>query len=466
LNSVGGKPESEADSHVKRPATLPTVPVHGVKSDSIDTSNPRAIVLAKLGMLLKAGGDKIYSGLLQVFGDKQRADLIVAYAESFYNYVLAKRPLLVEPPLNVEGPIVAIKWHQKRNVFAVAHRQNAVYVYDYEGKTWLRSYLHEKNLVGITCLDWNPTSDDELVVGCATGVYLGHVSLPAIRKHQDHGNVKDKSHLSALKDLKTVKLDCPSLQNVSCIQWSPDGRFIVSGSHDNGNVYIFSIVDGGPGILLKRRAKYTQEIHFSPDGLYIALCQGPKLRIIETSTWKDRFVEYDTDVKNFNWFPDNSGGLFTLKDKCEIHSLQLVKVFPSVQYDVHCVHILQPEIFERENETLRINGKIRNMVLSPSGGRLLVSFEQDEFMNGSEHISVFQTQFNSRLGLSSDIFLNLGYIHGPLPMTMEEWESTTSMPPQAEFLQFQNESSVEGELALISWSNGRMQFFPFFYNQS
>lgn len=63
-------------------------------------------------------------------------------------------------------PIKQMAWHGHLMMFAIAHRQDAVYIYDMQLGQWSSCYLSDHRQQNITALQWKPCAGRQLAVGC------------------------------------------------------------------------------------------------------------------------------------------------------------------------------------------------------------------------------------------------------------------------------------------------------------
>jgi hypothetical protein len=61
--------------------------------------------------------------------------------------------------------IKAVAWHPHREVLAVAHQDDVLFVYQMEGHKWTSKILSHEFMVDISCLEWKYRSAGTLAVG-------------------------------------------------------------------------------------------------------------------------------------------------------------------------------------------------------------------------------------------------------------------------------------------------------------
>lgn len=295
------------------------------------------------------------------------------FSSSFHQFHSMRNQNISNPAVEQPRTDCAIRkliWHDRLMLFAIVHRQDAVYLYDMDAGRWHSTYLTDRRQQNVSCVQWQPCAGKTLAAGCALGVCLWRVS--AVNSDQTGGGggggVDEHSHstiqqqhkpaAAALQKQKPIVtkltkmqlvdrllatetrmtlLECNGFSNVSCLTFSPCGRYLAAGSSTGGSIVVWDMDLQLPTILRKIAAG-TIEIQFSPDGLYLLVSQQKSarndsdglLRIFETQSWTDTIIEYPAACLNLNWFPRANGFLFSERGKNEIHIIRLDKAFPSL----------------------------------------------------------------------------------------------------------------------------------------
>jgi WD40 repeat protein len=73
-------------------------------------------------------------------------------------------------------------------------------------------------------------------------------------------------------ETRMTLLSVPGVTQVSCLSFSPCGRFLAVGSAVNGSLVVWDM-DWQQPTLIRRMASGTLELAFSPDGLYLLVSQ-------------------------------------------------------------------------------------------------------------------------------------------------------------------------------------------------
>ena len=356
------------------------------------------------------------------------------------------------------GTIKVLAWQKGGHLLAICHRKDVVYVYDYVLHEWSSYSLgHSQLQTSVRCLAWQPNSSSQLIaVGCAKVVLLWRVRG---HRHQ-HGQGK-------FFEEPVHQLIVDGFTDISAMDWSPCGKYLVVGSGSSGDVLVWNVDDLEWTRLWFNMAS-TQQIRFSPDGLYVVITQrlykgSGRLRILETCKWSETYINYDTPCRNLEWMPDSKCFLFTLHNKSEIHSIRLTHGFPSRNYAFNNTEKTELKSFDVETGVIECGGIIDKMSLSPSGTRLIISFAGEHV--GAEYLMCLSVKiFGPYAAVNRDSFMEIGYIHGPIPLQEEADDGTRNQAIRATHVSFAQQYD-KGALAAIAWNNGRISLFPFFFAQ-
>lgn len=418
-------------------------------------------------------------------------------------------------------PIKCMSWHPESLLLALAHRQDVIFLFDMVSSRWMNFNLADERQRGIQCMQWAPKLDNVLVVGCKDGFCLWlvnslHSRMNAIPEKYSQSNAGLKQKDAAL-DNNYYKSSNPSssgldelsqmpqrgkqpssnlmkfyahesLKNISGLCISPTSSFIVFSSSDTSNIYLWHMDrQVWQEIIISPTKSFgTQDIKISNDGMYIVLaqertstsggiCSGipsflrktrGQIVIVETFNWNELSIEFPAEVRNLNWLPDSRALLFNLSGEKTIRTLYLTKPFPDLSYKFDKTEVLETQEFAYGQTC---SGAIDKMVLSPSGTRLIISFHKNggsTQIPGSNYLLVMNVRpFGIAAGvglapINNQIFLEIGFIHGPLPVKSSNDEFGVAFANLISFSQFYD----RGDLAAISWENGRISFFPIFHS--
>ena len=63
------------------------------------------------------------------------------------------------------------------------------------------------------------------------------------------------------------------MKQMSCLTWSPDGRYLVAGSKCSGSILVYDM-NQMACVVQKKLGSFTVDMQFSPDGMYLLASQG------------------------------------------------------------------------------------------------------------------------------------------------------------------------------------------------
>ncbi|CAG8551077.1 2221_t:CDS:10 [Ambispora gerdemannii] len=106
------------------------------------------------------------------------------------------------------SPASLLAWHSYNSLFAVAHRLDAIFVYDLRVDSWFPEALETDLQKDITCMAWKPLGGNMLAV--ATGSVDGSIVLWD----------------TAFQTGQVLTTTCQSC----LLSWSPDGKYLLSGT--------------------------------------------------------------------------------------------------------------------------------------------------------------------------------------------------------------------------------------------
>ncbi|KAJ3047194.1 hypothetical protein HK097_000148 [Rhizophlyctis rosea] len=391
-----------------------------------------------------------------------------------------------------EAPIKAFGWHNYRQLFAVAHRQDSVLIYDMVAEHWFpespKGLINEyqKN---VTCLAWRPNASGVLAVGCQTGVILWRIfyaasNSPAIypRTGMDVTSLVDPAQPGSHW---ATKLSFPGFGDVTTLSWSPDGLFLAVGSGTSSTILIWDVAAEAATPVAMGWCG-TRELKWSPDGNYLLQADvGHTLRIWETRTWENTALNCAAAAHSLNWLRGSKMFVFAQEGQSRMHIRQMNREPPHLENMDVKVPTAKMSTYDfvpaggSDGDMMTLAGPIKNIAVDPSGSRIVVSFEGDH--RGSELVAVLEVE---RTALP--YFRPLGYIRGPKwhPQTprpqaprspfkeetllTEEEEIERVMPgapwPKAGEMVF-SPTFGKGALLSVCWENGKIGFVPFLFKK-
>jgi len=377
-------------------------------------------------------------------------------------------------------PIKAFAWHRYQQVFAIAHRQDVVYLYDLYSETWFpqspRGLFHEEQK-DITCIEWRPMSSICLAVGTSTGVCLWKVPFENTNESTNFDTLGQNPFSSIKSDVLKVGsamlqvLKYPGFNHISSLSWSPDGLLLAVGSAITNTIIVWDVAAKTPVSLSGAGGKGTTLLTWSNDGSFLCQsCNDSVLRIWETRTWTCRTIPLKNTCHTACWYPDNRTLIFSVQDSDEISGIQMLWSPPKLDYTI----LVQENLGMTEAETISgqkicIGGPIRKLCIDPTGQRLVVNFEERD-NPGCELLGLFSILRKPYLR-----YQLIGFIRGPM------WHPGTPKPQPPRSPYNDNETNDEGYVpmprlmsfayefqrgALLSvcWENGKISFIPLLFN--
>ncbi|KAI9206666.1 WD40-repeat-containing domain protein [Polychytrium aggregatum] len=366
-----------------------------------------------------------------------------------------------------QSPVRALAWHPYKQLFAIAHRENSIHLFDLTNGVWIpesNTGLTHEAQYEVTCMEWNPHSGMLLAVAVRGGVLLWKIG----NCHSADDESAEPSRASKRKSHTCEFLSAPGLEYVSTLTWSSDGRYLVAGSGAKDLIVIWDTLglerdfDGKPVpiYLRKFRGQCTKVLKWSPDGNYLLqICGSSILRIWETHTWECVNINLTSPAQSAAWMPDSKTIIFALQGSHSIFNIKLNRDPPSLD-----IRDLKPQRLPRRSapilpgrEMVTVGGPIKSLAVDPKGRRLIVIFDHEEL--GSELLALLSIEEKPL-----PQFTPIGLIRGP------HWQPGTLQPqadaglsnrvlPEAVSVQFAAQFT-SGALASIVWKNGKIGFLP------
>jgi WD40 repeat protein len=267
-----------------------------------------------------------------------------------------------------ENEIVDVQWHPFKSIISFSTK-DSVYVYSTLSQVWYptsaQGLVHDLQQ-NITCLAWKPYSAMTIAVGSKLGVCLWRV-FQSSTEPSIHGIIPiDKDASSWM-----IPLFVPGLEDVNCIDWSPDGSLLVVGYKNVPTIVVWDVARHEPTILSRGPKASSTNFKFSPDGSFLLQSLGTNyFSIWETGTWDMQTLSIASPITSFQWIPNTNMFLFTMKQSPKVHLLQMkgtLEVTNAPSIDLPTLSV--PAVQSHSSKA------IERIELDPTGTRLAVTFE-------------------------------------------------------------------------------------------
>ncbi|KAJ1654699.1 hypothetical protein IWQ61_005418 [Dispira simplex] len=412
----------------------------------------------------------------------------------------------VENP--VREPVTHLVWHPYKQIFALAHQEDTVFLYDMGREAWFANCLIHPFQKGITGLAWKPNAAGTLAVASRNGVCLWRITL---NQPVNNGPTPQFDQRAGMGSIEPLRLDgssgphsskggihtghawldylqFPGFCDVSCLAWDPTGHYLATGSSSQGTILIWDVATG-TATALRRVPASTVNLSWSPDGMYFCSTHSNKqLRIWETSQWRSTaWSDFPNFVNNIAWAPDSRCVFFSLYHQDAVYHLVLHKPPPALEGQVTCLVKLSPQKLQSEAGTIfEVGGFISQLSLDPTGERLIVGFmppdratefeylqdnqlRQHPVVKASELLAVMavKNRLVGWVGSAADPTLPCGFIRGPSKELVTPTSSTERCTgilrnPLATCFTFAQQFD-RGALLTVAWQNGKVTFIPFLF---
>lgn len=342
------------------------------------------------------------------------------------------------PEVNLQG----VCWHQHKHVLAFISGANQVTIRDYEdneGKD--PSILHGDFQREVKLVEWRPNSGRTLSVACKGGICIWAASYPGNPASVRSGATPFVGTISKGSGMRWTLVDflkSQSGEDISALSWSPDGRYLATGSYESSAFTIWD-VSQGLGTPIRRGLGGISVLKWSPTGDYFFAAKfGGTFYLWETATWtSEPWSSSGGFVTGAVWDPDGRMVLLAFSESSTLGSIHFASKPPSLV--AHLVPVDLPEM-----ATITASQKIEKIAWDASGERLAISFkEADELYQGL--IAIYDVRRTSLIAASL-----IGFIRGP------------GDNPKPLAFAFHNKFK-QGPLLSVCWSTGYCCTYPLLF---
>jgi len=395
--------------------------------------------------------------------------------------------------------IKAVAWHPNRELLAVAHQDDVLFVYQLEGHKWSGKILSHEFMVDISCLEWKYRSAGILAVGARSGVCIWElynnaekvpphfifdtrvsINRPNVSSGSSSGSSSVSGSTSSTNGLAKGAwmsyLQYPKHTAILSLSWdpTPGSHLLASSSALDSTVVIWDTLTDN-ATPLRRPDNGLHIIRWSPNGvwLFVASIKG-HIRVWETRRWTDKLILNPSGraVKSACWTPDGANLFYTLRGDDELNLMYFNKASSGI--DCKSISIKKFPVVEEilaSGETQQVGGAIRDISIDQvTGERMVVSFEN------SNVLALFLVRKMTGLAVATDsVCLFSGYIRGAiLNVDPPSVTSISTIPTvrteslgDARPLHITFARKFEhGSLLSIAWDNGAVTFLPLYFLDS
>ncbi|CAO3665270.1 unnamed protein product [Umbelopsis ramanniana] len=395
--------------------------------------------------------------------------------------------------------IKAVAWHPHREILAVAHQDDVVFVYQLEGHKWNSRVLSHEFMVDVSSMEWKYRSAGTLAVGARSGVCIWdlysntgkmppHFSfdsgVPKKRPNVSSGSSSGSSSASGThspnsglaKGAWMSYLQYPKHTSILSLSWdpTPGSHLLASTSAIDSTVVIWDTLTD-TATPLRRPDNGLHIVRWSPNGvwIFVASVKG-HIRVWETRRWTDKLILNPSGraVKSACWTPDGANLFYSLRGEDELRMIYFNKASSGI--DCKSISIKNFPVVEEtlvSGEKQKVNGAIRNICIDQvTGERMVISFED------SNVLALFLVRKMTGLAVATDsVCLFSGYIRGAALNVQPPSVTNISTIPivnteslgdaQPLHITFARKFD-HGSLLSIAWDNGAVTFVPLYFLDS
>ncbi|XP_056691119.1 aladin [Spinacia oleracea] len=372
-------------------------------------------------------------GQLGVVQEKGLSALIGAVKRIFH-----PNDMHLLPEVNLQG----VSWHQHKHILAFISGPNQVTIRDFddtEGKD--PSILHGDFQREVKLVEWRPNGGRTLSVACKGGICIWAASYPGNPASVRSGASPFVGSISKGSGMRWTLVDflkSNSDEHISALSWSPDGRYLATGSYESSAFTIWD-VSQGDGTPIRRGLGGISVLRWSPTGDYFFAAKfDGTFYLWETGTWTSQpWSSSSGFVTGATWDPEGRMILLAFSKSSTLGSIHFASKPPSLV--AHLLPVDLPEI-----ATLTGSQQIEKIAWDASGERLAVSFKEgDESYRGL--IAIYDVRRTPLIAASL-----VGFIRGP---------GDNPKPIAFSF----HDKFKQGPLLSVCWSSGFCCTYPLLF---
>ncbi|KAL7197816.1 hypothetical protein ACSBR2_020356 [Camellia fascicularis] len=341
------------------------------------------------------------------------------------------------PEVDLHG----VSWHRHKHILAFISGPNHVTIRDYEDSERKEPCIltHESQR-DVKLLEWRPNGGRTLSVACNRGrICIWTASYPgnaaSVRSGVTSGTIaRGTGTRWTLVDFLRSHDD----EQISALSWSPDGRYLASGSYESSSFTIWDVAQGR-GTPIRRGLGGISMLKWSPTGDYFFAAKfDGTFYLWETNTWtSEPWSSTSGFVTGATWDPDGGMILVAFSESLTLGSVHFASKPPSL--DAHLLPVDLSEI-----QSLTHSRGIEKIAWDASGDRLALSYKDgDELYKGL--IAICDVKRTPLISASL-----IGFIRGP---------GDNPRPLAFSF----HDKFKQGPLLTVCWSSGFCCTYPLIF---
>ncbi|KAI7991488.1 Aladin [Camellia lanceoleosa] len=340
------------------------------------------------------------------------------------------------PEVDLHG----VSWHQHKHILAFISGPNHVTIRDYEDSERKEPCIltHESQR-DVKLLEWRPNGGRTLSVACKGRICIWTASYPgnaaSVRPGVTSGTIaRGTGTRWTLVDFLRSHND----EQISALSWSPDGRYLASGSYESSSFTIWDVAQGR-GTPIRRGLGGISMLKWSPTGDYFFAAKfDGTFYLWETNTWtSEPWSSTSGFVTGATWDPDGGMILVAFSESLTLGSVHFASKPPSL--DAHLLPVDLSEI-----QSLTHSRGIEKIAWDASGDRLALSYKDgDELYKGL--IAICDVKRTPLISASL-----IGFIRGP---------GDNPRPLAFSF----HDKFKQGPLLTVCWSSGFCCTYPLIF---
>ncbi|KAK8473366.1 hypothetical protein PHAVU_001G116600 [Phaseolus vulgaris] len=311
------------------------VPFHSLESDASDQEGATATENTAGESVQRKGPVALLQGLVNTY-----------LGHLFYPNVVH-----LLPEVDLQG----VSWHPNKHIIAFISAPTQVLVRDYQQSEGNPSILANESQRDVRVLEWRPNGGKMLAVGCKGGICIWAASYPGNAASLRSGAASFLGSLSRNSGNRYVLVDflrSPYHEHVIALTWSPDGRYLASGSYESSSFTVWDFAQG-VGTPIRRGLGGISMLKWSPTGDYFFVSKfDGTFYLWETNTWtSEQWSSTSGFVKGATWDPDGCMILLAFSQSSTLGSVHFTSKPPSL--DAQLLPVNLPEILSLTGRELK-----------------------------------------------------------------------------------------------------------------